>query len=100
VRVAIIIPPGIAAKIGQADHGGITEQEVRECFENHDGRLCWDGRQQHLDGSGRPSPWFVAETNQMRRLKIMFVRDGNDIFLKSAYPATEKVKDIYERKSA
>ncbi|UKE66268.1 ADP-ribosyl-(dinitrogen reductase) hydrolase [Xanthomonas graminis] len=97
--MAIIIPPGIAAKIGRPDHGKVTEQEVRECFENHDGRLCWDSRPEHLDGEGRPSPWFVAETNQRRYLKIMFVRDGNDIYLKSAYPATETVRGIYERKS-
>jgi hypothetical protein len=97
--VAIIIPSGIADKIGSPNHGSVTEQEVRECFENHDGRLCWDSRTQHLDRSGRPSPWFVAETNHRRLLKIMFVRDGADIHLKSAYPATEAVHGIYERKS-
>lgn len=97
--MAIIISPSIAAKIGRQDHGGVTEQEVRECFENHDGRLCWDSRPEHLDGKGQPSPWFVAETNKRRLLKIMFVRDDGDLYLKSAYPATAVVHDIYERKS-
>ncbi len=95
--MAIIIPPGIAAKIQQPDHGQVTEKEVHECFENHDGRLCWDNRPQHLDGNGRPCPWFVAETNSRRLLKIMFVRDGEDLYLKSAYPATGRVHEIYER---
>jgi hypothetical protein len=95
--MAIIIPPGIAQKIAKPDHGGITEAEVHECFDNHDGRLCWDSRPEHLDGQGRPSPWFVAETNHRRLLKIMFVREGENIFLKSAYPATQKVHDIFER---
>lgn len=96
--MAIIIAPAIAAKIGNPDHGGITENEVHECFENHDGRLCWDNRPQHLDRQGRPSPWFVAETNQRRLLKIMFVREDEDVHLKSAYPATATVHDLYERK--
>ena len=97
--MATIIPPGIRDKIARPDHGGVTEAEVHECFENHDGRLCWDDRPEHLDSRGLPSPWFVAETNRRRLLKIMFVRDGSDIYLKSAYPATQRVHEIFERYS-
>lgn len=95
--MAIIISPAVAAKIGRADHGRVSVQEVRECFENHDGRLCWDSRPQHLDRQGQPSPWFVSETNRRRLLKIMFVRHRRDIHVKSAYPATRTVHGIFER---
>ena len=95
--MAIIIPPGIARKISQPDHGEITEKDVYECFENHDGRVCWDSRPQHLDRQGLPSPWFVSETNKRRLLKIMFIRENEDVHLKSAYPATQQVHELYER---
>lgn len=96
--MALIIPPGIAAKISADDHGNVTEKEVNECFANHCGGYCYDTRQQHLDGNGNPTPWFVAETNRGGRiLKIMFVREGTDIYLKSAYPATSNVQQIFKK---
>mgnify|MGYP000334592896 CR=1 FL=1 len=93
----LIIPPDIEKKIGQDDHDNITVKEVHECFANHCGRYAYDKRPEHLDGSGQPSPWFVANTNHGRCLKIMFVHDGGDVYLKSAYPATVKVQDVYNR---
>jgi len=95
----IAIAPMIARKIACRDHGGITEKEVIECFDNHDGRLCWDSRPQHLDRKGRPSPWFVAPTHRGRLLKIMFVREGTTLHLKSAYPATQMVHQLFETRS-
>lgn len=95
--MALIVPPGIAAKIAADDHGNVTEKEVQECFANHTGGYCYDKRPQHLDGDGKPSPWFVAKTNRGRILKIMFVRDGRDLYLKSAYPATDRVQQIFKR---
>ncbi len=94
----ITIPPSIEAKIAQVDHGRITPKEVNECFENHCGiRYCYDKRPEHLDRNGQPSPWFVAETNHKRRLKIMFVIDDGQIHVKSAYPATDDVFNIYKK---
>lgn len=95
--MALIIPPGIAAKIAADDHGNVTEKEVYECFANHCGGYCYDTRPQHLDGNGNPSPWFVAATNHGRLLKVMFVREGADIYLKSAYPATAHVQQIFTK---
>lgn len=93
----IVISPEIEAKIGQDDHGNVSRKEVLECFENHCGSYAYDKRPHHLDGDGNPSPWFVAETNKRRKLKIMFVLERGKIFLKSAYPATEKVNELYAR---
>jgi hypothetical protein len=95
--MALIIAPGILAKIGRDDHGNVTEKEVRECFSNHCGRYCYEQHPEHVDRKGNPTPWFVAETNQRRLLKIMFVRDGNDVELRSAYPATQRVTDIFHK---
>ena len=95
--MALIVPPSIVAKIATKDHGCITENEVAECFDNHCGRYCLDHRPQHADSNGNPSVWFVASTNHGRCLKIMFVRDGTDIFLASAYPATPEVQRIFSK---
>lgn len=95
--MALIIPSGIAAKIAADDHGNVSEKEVRECFANHGGGYCYDKRPQHLDGNGNPSHWFAGETNKCRVLKVMFVREGEDIYLKSAYPATTQVQQIFTR---
>jgi len=94
--VALIISKTILAKIGQPDHGSVTKKEVEQCFANHSGRYAYDRRTQHLDRKGKPTPWFVSQTNQGRRLKIMFVRVGEDIKLRSAYPATSTVAQIFE----
>ena len=95
--MALMISSAIEAKIGGADHGSVTRKEVEECFANHDGRYCFEQRQEHLDDDGNPTPWFVGETNHLRRLKIMFVLRDGDIYLKSAYPATDRVAEIYAR---
>lgn len=95
--VAIIIPPTILTKIGSASHGTVTQKEVEECFSNFAGKYAIDKRPEHQTPSGSPTYWFVAETNHLRRLKIMFVRDGQDIYLKSAYPATDKVADLFKK---
>ena len=97
--MALIISPEIEAKIGSADHGQITRKEVEECFDNHCGRYALDHRPQHLDSQGNPCPWFVAETNRRRRLKIMFVQENGNIYLKSAYPATQSVVDLFIRRT-
>ena len=95
--MALIIPPNIEAKIGADDHGNVSAKEVHECFENHDGGYCFDGRPEHLDEHGKPTPWFVGDTNRLRRLKIMFVKRDGDIYLKSAYPATAEVERIFAK---
>jgi hypothetical protein len=96
----LIISKDIAAKIARDDHDNVTEQEVYECFANHCGRYCYEVNPAHFDEHGNPTPWFVAETNKKGRiLKIMFVRDGANIYLKSAYPASAQVQSIFNRKA-
>lgn len=96
--MALIISPKIEAKIGGDDHDNVTRQEVEECFQNHCSGYCHEQNAEHQDNEGLPSLWFVAETNKRRVLKIMFVRRDGDIYLKSAYPANQRVRDIFKRK--
>lgn len=43
--------------------------------------------------------WFIAETNQWRRLKVVFIKHRNgDIVIKSAYEPDEIEEEIYEKK--
>lgn len=93
--MGLIISERIMAKIAEDDHGNISPKEVQECFDNHCGGFCTDDRESHK--TNPPTLWFVSETNQRRKLKITYVRDGSDVFLKSAYLATAQVTHIYER---
>lgn len=96
--MTVIIVPAIAAKIEQSDHGSLTRKEIEQCFENHCGGYCTDNREEHR--TDPPTLWFVGETNQRRRLKIVFIQRGNDIVLKSAYPATQEIERIFHKYSS
>lgn len=87
----LIIAPDIREKI--LDKHNVKEDEVKECFLNHDGTYVEDDDEDHR--TEPPTEWFVGETDRGRLLKIIFVfRDGN-LFLKSAYQANEKTQRIY-----
>lgn len=90
-----VLSDRMRAKLAQADHD-VTLKEIDECFSNRERGFLVDSREDHA--TTPQTLWFVALTNQNRRLKIMFVpeRDGK-IFIKSAYPATDNVTRIYER---
>lgn len=96
--MALIIAPVIAAKIERPDHGSLTRKEIEQCFENHCGGYCTDSREEHR--TDPPTLWFVGETNQRRRLKIVFIQVGSDIVLKSAYPASPEVERIFNKYSS
>ena len=88
----LIIPQDIRDKLLRDDHN-VKEDEVRECFLNHDGFYLEDDNEEHV--TDPVSEWFVGETDRGRLLKIIFVfRDGN-LYLKSAYPANDKTQRIY-----
>lgn len=91
----LVISPRIKEKIEDSSHGAVVEREVRECFLNRCGRVCKDDREQHK--SDPVTQWFVAPTHVGRLLKIVYVEDDEHIYLKSAYPATKTVEDMFER---
>lgn len=76
----------------------VTRKEVEECFENKRGRLLQDDREDHR--TDPPTQWFIAETHHLRELKIVFVRRGDDIFLKSAFEPDAEERRIYKKYGA
>ena len=73
-------------------------REVEQCFENRQAGFLQDDRENHA--TNPPTLWFVAPTNKDRILKIMFVLDDGNIYLKSAYEATPEIQRIYNKYAA
>ena len=73
----------------------VTEREIEQCFHNITGGFLEDDREQHK--TIPPTLWFVSTTNTGRVLKVIFVRKGGKIHLKSCYEPTLQVIDIYNQ---
>lgn len=71
----------------------VTIAEVRQCFLNRRGRLLVDNRA--LTKTNPPTLWFIADTNKVRTLKIVYIQDGLQIHLKTAYEPNEVETAIY-----
>lgn len=77
----------------------VTYDEVEQCFENRVGGFLEDTREAHQ--SNPPTQWFIAETNQCRKLKVAFmrrvIRGVVRIDVRTAYePNPEEIR-IYEK---
>jgi uncharacterized DUF497 family protein len=73
----------------------VTREEVEQCFVNRTGRLLTDTREKHK--TNPPTLWFLALTNQMRLLKIVYIQNGSTVELKSAFSPNQTEIDIYSR---
>ena len=94
--MAIIISQKIRQKLEDENHQ-VPEQDIAQCFANRVRTFVIDPREEHR--TEPPTKWFVSETDYGRKLKVMFVMRGADIYIKSAYGATNEVERIYIRKS-
>lgn len=75
----------------------VTLKEVHECFANRETDvLVVDSRETHR--TTPPTQWFLARTNRKRLLKVVFVHDGENVHLKSAYEANQAEMDIFRHK--
>jgi hypothetical protein len=91
----LVISPAILSKL-EIKHK-VSKREVEQCFRNKYGNYLEDARENHK--TNPPTYWFVSNTNNLRRLKIIFVfKDGN-VHLKSAYDCTEIVESLYVKYS-
>lgn len=91
--MTFIVSPKVEAKL-EIKHG-ITIEQVYECFANRQGDFLEDSREDHK--TDPPTLWFVAETDYGIKLKVVFIKNGKDIILKTSYPANETEIDIYSR---
>ncbi|HEX4843141.1 MAG TPA: ADP-ribosyl-(dinitrogen reductase) hydrolase [Limnobacter sp.] len=73
-------------------------KHVEQCFMNREFSFLEDTREGR--GTNPPTLWFIAETDQLRELKVVFVGhpDGT-IELKSAFPPNDTEKSIYRKRS-
>ncbi len=90
--MATKISPRILAKIAER---GITPAHIEECFTNRTGGTLLDTREQHK--TNPPTQWFIALTDKGRRLKIVFMQDGGDVELKSAFDPNITEMYIYAK---
>jgi hypothetical protein len=91
----LVISAGVREKLDNK-HGGVSEKEIDQCFENLCGFYLVDDRE---DNRTDPATlWFVSETNARRTLKVCFmVIDGN-IHIKSAYEPDYTEIELYNAK--
>jgi hypothetical protein len=86
----LIISPQVLEKLGKKQPP-VTKREVEQCFDNRSGNLLFDERVNNK--TDPPTQWFIAKTNKNRDLKVVFIRIGKDVHLKTAYdPNAEEVR--------
>lgn len=91
----MLISPSVRQKLKRLDHN-VTEAEILECFANRSDGECLDTRAHHL--TNPPTRWFVSETDSGRKLKIMYVLNGEGVVeIKSAYNASAEIIRIYNK---
>lgn len=84
-----------AIKIKLQKKHRVTIREVEHCFTNREGRLLFDNRASTK--TNPPTLWFIALTNQNRKLKIVYIQKGTEVILKTAYEPNDLELDIYAR---
>ena len=73
----------------------VSIKEVEQCFYKKHGKLLYDTRTKTK--TIPPTLWFIALTNQNRKLKIVYIQKGFQLILKTAYEPNDVELAIYER---
>lgn len=94
--MGIIISKKISEKLSLKHR--VTEAEVEQCFANMEGKFLLDPREEHQ--SDPPTKWFIAHTNGGRALKVVFILEDGDIYLRTAFPPNEEEVRIYNKYGA
>lgn len=89
----LIISEAILKKLDEKH--SVCRREVEQCFENLEGPLLIDDREDHR--SDPPTLWFLARTNSNRLLKVAYIQKGQRIFLRTCYAPNETEISIYEQ---
>jgi len=86
-----------SAKVAEklAKKHNVKIEEVVQCFANKEDRANYlrDTRWQHE--TEPPTQWFISETDYGRKLKVVFIRKGGDLEIKSAFEPNEEEVRIY-----
>ncbi len=93
----LIIGPKVRQKLANKIPP-VSGEEIRECFENRLGEPIEDTRAEHK--TKPPTMWFIAETNHLRRLKVVFIQQrSGDVVIKTAYEPDQTEEWIYEHET-
>lgn len=83
-----------------ANKHGVDRREVEQCFENMDGPLLIDTREDHQ--TDPQTLWFISRTNKDRLLKVAYIQKGSTVHLKTCYePNADEIKIyLHKRRSS
>ena len=81
----LIIPPKVLRKL--TTRHLVTRDEIEQCFLNHNGPYLVDDREEHA--TNPPTHWFVGETDTRRQLKVVFVPEHGNLYLRTAFAPTQ-----------
>lgn len=87
----LLISAAIEEKL--KDKHAVCRREVEQCFENLDGPLLIDDRDDHQ--SDPPTLWFLARTNKNRLLKVVYIQRGSRVYLRTCYDPNDVEISIY-----
>lgn len=73
----------------------VSPGEINQCFLNRTGNFLEDTREDHK--TDPPTKWFVSRTNQHRALKVVFMRVGSQVIIKTAYDPNSDEMRIYQK---
>jgi uncharacterized DUF497 family protein len=91
--MAIKMSDRVAEKLARKH--GVRIEEIAQCFANRNGKLLRDTRADHA--TTPPTQWFIAETDYGRSLKVVFIRNGADVEIKSAFEPNGEELRIYKK---
>ena len=89
--MAIVISPKIRSKLALKHN--VKPEEVEQCFANRNGEYILDTREEHA--TNPPTHWFIAETNYGRKLKVAFVAEHGNIYIRSAFEPSQATIQNY-----
>lgn len=84
----------VTKKLSRKHH--VTRAEIEECFLNRHKGLLEDSREQNK--TNPPTRWFIAETDEGRLLKIVFMELNDASYeIKTAYEPNSIEVKLYEK---
>ncbi len=95
--MSLVISPKIRSKLA-AKSPPVTEEEILQCFANRSGQYLIDHREKNLTNPA--TRWFIAETDYGKKLKICFIPERNNIYIRTAYVPSVKEIKIYKKGTA
>ncbi len=91
--MSLVISPQIAEKLAKKHN--VSPEEVAQCFANRTGKYLRDTRSQH--SSNPPTMWFISETDFGRKLKVVFIHDNGNVYIRTAFVPNATELGIYKK---